>query len=188
MQFAGHMAAGAYQAAAMVLLEAVVFGFLIQQAFTLFVKLIGPEAAMILGMLVAMYVGFKHFFGEGGIGSMPWAKELLQGVNGLFKASNDVVQDMLLGLKEEAEAFQTTVETKTELLKTTNDLLWVDPIMKPIILLGELPGQYIYRSIHTSNIGTTSFDLLHNYVSNQVRLPTLAETEQMFSGNVNRFA
>lgn len=184
LAFVTALADSAYMLAASIAIKALAYGFLINQALQLFVKLVGPELAIALTIVAIAYLGYLKSGGEA-ISLLPSADKLLQVVNGLFKATSDVMQQALLGLKEDAEAFQTEVETKNKLLEEANDLLWVDPILKPIMLFGEKPEQYFYRTVHSGNIGAKSFDHVHDFVGTSLRLPTLMDTDRLFSASVN---
>lgn len=168
-------ATASFEAFVMTILIAGMKMLLVQFAMKLFVKLVGPEIAMIFAVVLAVAAAYDYFSTEGLTGT-PWAKELLTASSGLTSAANDAISEALLGIKSKAEAFGLEVQTKTELLETAKHLLEGNNLLSPFTIFGEKPSEYYERTVHSGNIGAISLDSISVYVDNALTLPKLSGT------------
>lgn len=148
-------------------------------AMKLFVKLLGPEAALILALVLAA-VGLVDALNSGSLAGAPFAKDLLQLSTGLIKTTGDFYTEQLMGIKSEYEALGMDIKEKTELLESANKLLHNDNILSPFVIFGESPTDYYNRTVHSGNIGTYSIDAIHSYVDNALKLPEIDQTIEGF--------
>jgi hypothetical protein len=136
----------------------------------LFVKLVGPELAFIAA-LAAMMMGM---FGEGLATMTP--DMLLNAAAMIFDGVNAFVADAFQDLQKEMESF---LSTKTEMekeLERAMDLL--DTKNHPItpIILGETPGEFIYRTTIFGASGFTQLNNVGDYVERSLYLPTTSSS------------
>lgn len=180
---AAAFAAGGMMAVAFAVATAIVKSLVIQEGFKLLVEEAGGEAAMLAAIAAAIYGGYKAFE-AGSIEGAPWASELLQASSGLTKATQSVMQDLMLGLQDEAEDFalyksemQAELDRATELLDA-NSLL--DPMgfiaQEPAFIPGEDPENFYHRTIHSGNIGTVGIEAIHRHAEIGLRLPTFQDS------------
>lgn len=161
---------------AFALIQMIVVSLAMQYGFSLVVKELGIEAAFILAIVTAMYGGYKAFK-HGSVEGAPWASELLQVSSGLSSAVSKSVQEGTDGLRDAAEELQKEMKEAYGGLDDANDLLEANNMINPMIfVVGETPDQFYQRTIHSGNIGTSAFDLLHNHVDMNLRLPTINDT------------
>ena len=164
------VSSGQYAAAAVLILANIVSFVLMQAAFKLFVKAVGAEAAMVFALVLAAYVGYESF-NAGSVAGAPWANELLSVSNGLVSAAQDSIQDAMLGLKEEAEAFGLAIEEKYDALEEKKSLLESHSWLSPVTIFGESRDEFLNRTIHSGNVGSLAIDAIHNYVDFSLTLP-----------------
>ena len=148
---------------------------LINYGLKLFVKLLGPEVAMILA-IVAAVVAVGYAIEAGGFANAPFAKDLLSLSSGLTKASGNYYTDALQGIKKEYESFGLEMKVKNELLESSKKLLEGNNILNPFVIFGESPSDYYNRTVHSGNIGITSIDAISSYVDIALTLPKLHQS------------
>ena len=158
----------------MVVLKTILFKI----AFSLFVKMVGPEIAMLFSILAACYGVYSGLTSTGGIPGAPWGEELMQVASGLMDATNSATSDALAGIQKEYMDFSSDMEKQFKALEETNKLLETHTFLQPIMIFGESPTDYYNRSCHAGNIGTVGIDAIHNYVDYSLRLPTISDTLQ----------
>lgn len=163
-------AMAAIKAILIVVLKQLVVGVVLK----LFVKAAGIKIAFIAAVIAAA-MGFYQSMGWGELGAT-WAEGLLKVATNLANAVNDVMTEMLLDLKSEAEAFGLYVEEKTKLLEETNKLLETSNLLTPFIFFGETPDQFYQRTVHSGNIGVMGIEAVASYVDMALTLPKLNET------------
>jgi len=181
------MAIGAgAMAVAMFLLESIVMSVVISLAAKLFVKMIGGELALIIGIVVTVYS-----ISQGNMGSfqfleqtIPTAQTLLQMGSALVSSSQDWVNSELQMVQEESQQFAAEAEEKIDLLEEAQALLEMDIKLSPMAMLAttqpatqlertliETPDEFFNRTIHTGNIGVLTLDVVENYAKIMLNLP-----------------
>lgn len=171
-------AISAMTASATALLMAILKGVLFKLAFTLFVKLVGPEVAMLFSILAVCYVVYSGLTSTGGVPGAPWAKELLQVSAGLIDAVNTSITDALADIQKEFTELVTSYKEKSEFLENTNKLLETNTFLQPFMFFGETPDDYYNRTCHAGNIGVLGVSAISNYVDYSLTLPSISDTLQ----------
>jgi hypothetical protein len=179
MQLAGALQASNYQLAATIILKAIIVAVAVKIGFSFIAKILGPKFAILLAAAMAIYGSFLKLAG-GNVPGAPWAEELLKTASGLANGAVDVINEALLGLKEEGEAFGLMVEKKMELLEEAYKLLDTQSNVSPFIIFGEAPEDYFNRTIHSGNVGTLSIDAISHYVDLNLELPKPRDTLTLF--------
>lgn len=165
----------AITAAAWVLIKKLILGFLIGQAFKLFVKAVGVDLAFLVAIIAVVYAGYQAF-DVGSIANAPWASELLQLANGLTKAIGDVVGGLLSDLQSEISDFAKYVEDQYKHLETAQELLESNHLLSPFVIFGESPNDFYNRTVHSGNIGVLGISAISSYVDIALTLPKLNDT------------
>lgn len=181
-------AAGAYYTLAYVIIVAVVKMYIMQQGLKLVAKELGAEFAIIAAVVLAMYGGYQAY-SYGSVSGAPFASELLAASNGLFSAAeNQIVEDINDIVGELADLTEEYEEKMDELQAIEEDLNFqslIDPLafvgQVPKTILGEAPTDFYDRTVHSGNIGTLAFDMIHNHVELGIRLPEFDDTIRGFS-------
>ena len=166
--------AGAYQAAITLILNGLFEMFLKTLAFKLFVRVVGPQIAI----LVALFIALKAFIEVAGA---DWrltasAKDLLTLSNGLTSGVSSFVKDSITGVQKALSALSAEKEAMDKALETAEDLLDNHGLLNPFTIIGEYPEDYYKRTIHSGNIGTLLLDDVHSYVERSLQLPTFASS------------
>lgn len=165
----------AITAAAWVLIKKLILGFLIGQAFKLFVKAVGIELAFVAAIVAALYGGYQALKASS-VANAPWASELLQLANGLSKAIQEVVGDLMKDLQSEISSFGKYVEDQYKLLETAQELLDTHHLLSPFVIFGESPNDFYNRTTHSGNIGVLGISAISSYVDIALTLPKLNDT------------
>ena len=174
--YAAAFAAGATIAAVAVMVATDLFvAVAIQEAVTVVVKEIGPDAALLLAVMAVAYAGYSAFK-AGSLKGAPYASELLQTASSISTGIGKAVGDKVMELQKESEAFKLLSDTKEQKLKEAEKLLERNPIASPIILFGERPGEFYNRTVHSGNVGVLSNKSASEYVSLMLQLPKPATT------------
>lgn len=175
--FAGAIAAGTMTVATFISLAAsALFDYILYTAATtVFVRVVGEEAALITSLIMIAYVGFKGYQ-TGSVKGVPWADELMDAASNINKAINTSVQNSLLGLQAEAEEFRLFVDSETEALESARAELEGKSSLSSAIVWGETPDNFYNRTVHAGNVGIISIDAISNYVERSLALPTIHET------------
>jgi len=157
--------------------------YAIKYILSYLVEEIGGEAALILAAIitiVSMYYGVT-----GSMSDMPWAQELMMAVTALIQNVNEITQQGFAELKDETTEFLQSAEDKEEELASANELLGesgINPftVMRgvPVFNPNETPDDYYTRTIHTTNPGVVSLDVISNYVTNSLQLPVYGEFDK----------
>ena len=179
--FLGAIAAGTITVAAALLtiLTNIALYLITGLVVKLFVKAVGIKFALILA-IVAAVAGVYIQQISGGLPNAPWAMELLQSSTGLITdAVKSILQDQMSDLLTEAKDFELFTKEQDKLLDSANDLLQNTSRLSPFVIFGESPDAYFSRTIHTGNIGTQGFDIIHNFVDTSLQLPTLSDTADL---------
>lgn len=174
--YAAAFAAGATIAAISVMVATNIFvAVAIQEAVTVVVKEIGPDAALLLAVMAVARAGYSAFK-AGSLQGAPYALELLQTASSISIGIGKAVGEKIVGLQEESKAFNLLSDAKEQKLKEAEKLLERNPIASPIILFGEKPGDFYNRTVHSGNVGVLSNKSTSEYVSLMLQLPKPATT------------
>lgn len=179
------LAAGAYTYAAQLIITMVLSYLIVQEAFKLFVKIVGVRAAFVVAIIAAV-MGFTQILQSGGLNGAPWAQELLQLASGLLNTGAAAIQGDLIGLQAEYEEFSKFVEEQIKTLETAQALLAQDVRLSPFVIFGEKPDDFYNRTVHSGNIGVVGIEAISTFVESRLALPKLHETLGLspdFGGN-----
>jgi len=152
-------------------------------AFKLVVNLIGVDAAMILGAVLAIFSIFKMGMGSTGMNPITGtttAQMCMSAAMSLMEAARGFVLEQLQEVQNEYIAFQSEADAKTKeleeaqaLLDTRSDFNPLYFIQKPLEYtnFNETPGEFYQRTVHQGNIGTVALDVISNYYDIMLKLP-----------------
>lgn len=142
----------------------------------LFVKLFGPEFALLVAVAAAAYGMYSSSTSAAGSLDSMVAKDLLS-------VSNSMISEVSAGYKkdfellvQEGEAFNVFAQSKMDELKKIQEELEGSHILSPFTLFGESPSNYYSRTVHAGNIGVLGISAIENYCSMALRLPELTQT------------
>ena len=166
----------------LIVLEAVVMSIVINAAMKLFVKLVGPEVAMVFAIVAMVYGGYTAI-DAGSIAGAPWAQELLSLGSNLAKLSSETqLANSLAGISKEADIFSLEMNEKWTFLKAKEkELLEEDNFLSTLNIPGEDPSTFFYRTTHAGNIGIVSLDAIHVFADEALRLPEFKDSVSMFN-------
>ena len=172
------LAAGAYVAAALIILEMIVTMLIAQLVFKLVVKLVGVEFAFILAIAAAMYGAYGQMGGPGfGVAGAPWAGQLLTISSGLTQAIGNQIKADTLDLVNQAKEFELYKADQLKILQTGQELLDTSTRLDPFVIFGEKPGDYYNRTVHSGNIGVTvGIGSISSFVDVALSLPKLSNS------------
>jgi hypothetical protein len=147
-------------------------------------KLIGPEAAAILGLVIMVAsIGYGIAAGLSATPAaasalMANASALMTVATGLISAAANETQSLINDTYKDYELFLKSTIEQDKALEDAQALLENNGniIMEPFMILGEDPEQYYNRIAHSSNPGTACFDLLSNFCDILLTLPTINDT------------
>lgn len=174
---AAALSVGAITAAALIVIEMILWQVLFAYVFKLFVKLVGIKIAFILA-IVAAVSGTYIAIDAGSIAGAPWAGRLLQVSTGLTSAGDKVIQDEMQDLLGEMSAFDKQMKEEMKLLDDAKKMLEGSVHLNPFIIFGESPDEFYNRTIHAGNIGIVGIDAISNFVESQLKLPDLITIDQ----------
>jgi hypothetical protein len=169
------LAAGAYAAAALIVLEGILWYLVSTATVRLFVKLVGLEAALLIAVLAAA-AGMYQSIGAESLAGAPFAKELLTAASNLVGGITAELQSDFKDLIGESQAFDLLKEEQTKLLETAQDLLDSTSILSPFVIFGEDPDDFYNRTVHSGNIGVIGISAISSYVDRALTLPELKDT------------
>lgn len=142
----------------------------------LFVKLLGPEFALLVAVVAAAYSMYTAYGTPGGMQGAPWAKDLLSVSNSLISEVSAGYQKELQGLREESDEFNLFAKTKMDELEKVREEMEGSHLLSPFILFGESPTNYFNRTVHVGNIGVQGIEAISNYVGISLELPKPSQT------------
>lgn len=156
-------------------LKKLLIGLLIQQAFTLFVQIVGEELGLLIAVLAAL-AGAYQYIKHSGVANAPWAQELLSLSSSMSSGVQNVTSAGLVDLQEEMSAFSREVEESTKLLDNARELLENTSPISPFVIFGESPTNFYNRTIHSGNTGVKTIEAVTEYVQVALRLPEISDT------------
>lgn len=157
---------------AIVIIDVILTGFILQKAFKLFVRVFGADVATLIAVLAIVYGGYK-LYSMGGVTGAPWAQSMLELSSGLQQA---ILQDKFSDLLEQADQLKLFTEEQNKLLETAQDLLEQSHLLSPFTIFGEKPEDFYNRTVHYGNIGTLGITAISSYVDVALTLPKLNDT------------
>jgi len=172
------LATATYAEIAMVIAYKLLIYFALREGFKLFVKLVGPEAAMIVAIVAAAY-GLTSTATNGATSMTQvglQAQTLVQIASGISTGINTVLESKTKDLVTESAAFSMFSKDKQSELDTALKDLETTSLLSPFVILGENPSTFYKRTTHSGNIGTLVFDDIHSYVSRSLKLPDFTDT------------
>lgn len=171
----GLIAAGAYSAAATIVLTSLLRYVAFYIAFQLFVKVVGVRVALVVAIVAAL-LGITNAIQAGGLNAAPWATDLLTLSSGLSNQVSSVISTDMQALLAEARGFESYKVEQIELLESAQKLLENTSPLSPFVIFGESPKDYYNRTVHSGNIGVVGIEAVSSYVSVQLRLPDLNDS------------
>ena len=148
-----------------------IIGFVLQQAFRLFVKVFGADIAQAIAIIAIIYGGYQMI--KAGSLQGTWATELLQLSNGLNSAA---LEDRFSDLLDEQKQFGLYAEEQQKLIDDANKLLETSHVLNPYVIYGEKPEDFYNRTVHFGNIGTLGITAISSYVDIALTLPKIHDT------------
>lgn len=168
-------------AAVQEIVKQVIVSILIAKGLELVVDMIGGEAALIIAAIAAVVSIYANGGGTAfdGLLKLLNADQLMQAATGLITAVNESVVEDSIELQEEIREFlEEQKERDEELaalkaeLNTGTTINYVDvSIRQPLPDFHETPTNFYNRTIHLTNPGVLSLDVIDSYVGNALTLP-----------------
>lgn len=174
------LSVGAYAIAmqiVVILLEQLLVGMLVAEAFSLFVKEIGIDVAYVMAVIAAAY-GMYTRIGTVGVQQAVWGERLLAASTGLFKGVSNTTAALMEDLLAQYSEFDLYMKEQLETLEDAEALLHQNVVLNPFDLLPEMtPDQYYKLASHSGNIGpSVGMAATTYYVDNALRLPKFSDT------------
>ena len=144
---------------------------------------LGPEVALWLAV-IAFVVAGKQVLNSGRLLIEGTASKFLYVANGLARGASQAFGTMIEDLIDDYAEFQILAEALEEELQRGKDLLGVNldisPFTfigaEPLMIPGEKPEDYYERLSHAGNVGAKSLNIVQNFVSVSLTLPTIEQT------------
>ena len=170
-------------ALAITILSLIISSLVIQFGVKLFVKKFGPQVA-IIAAVAAMAVG-----AYGASSNATWGETLISIGTNLATQANSAYQDIVSDIMKDIADFELyakgefdSLQDRKEQLGLSGQNVGLEPLEMvyrvPDIRIGEAPNDLYNRTVHSGNIGVTSYDLVEFYVDTKLTLPTLADNHQ----------
>lgn len=164
---------------------------IINYAIKLFVKKFGPKIG-IIAAVAAMAYGAYSGFGAASGGTNTWGESLLAIGNGLAKQSMTAMQKNVEDVMDDIVDYESWAKGQFDSLKDQRDQLGLNPQfmglealdliqLVPDTIFGEAPQDYYSRTVHSGNIGATSYDLIEFYHYFALELPKINDIEGTFN-------
>jgi hypothetical protein len=166
----------------------IINAIIVQLAIKLFVKKFGPEIGLIAAVAAMAYGAYSGF---GAPANSTWGESLIAVGNGLARQSTAALGKMVEDVQDEIMDFQEWSSGQFDSLKEQRDQLGLNPqfqgldgldliALVPDTIFGETPQDYYSRTVHSGNIGATSYELIEYYHSYALQLPKLTDVEGDF--------
>jgi hypothetical protein len=141
------------------------------------VKILGEEFALwaaLIMIAVSVYYG-----GYGTENTLPWAQDLMMVATATINATNQVTIDNLKKIQIEMDDFLKTAKELEEEIKELESMLHPKgtegllELVRNIYVFDsrETPDMFFNRTIHETNPGVRSLDMIGNYVERLLQLP-----------------
>jgi len=180
------VAAAALGATALILtvIQMIVISLAINYGVKLFVKELGPEAGIFVA-IAAMAIG-----AYASSNNASWGDALVAIGNNMATVSTEVMQSTLEDAIADFEQFSAYAKGMFDILEEAKEIAGLDgqyvglePLEMvyrvPDLRIGEAPNDFYNRTVHSGNIGVSSYEMIENFVSTKLTLPQLADTEMM---------
>ncbi|AUV61829.1 hypothetical protein HWB52_gp14 [Pseudomonas phage Littlefix] len=184
------VAAAAISTTALVItiISMILNAIIIQLAIKLFVKKFGPEIGFIAAVAAMAYGAYTGF---GAPANSTWGESLIAIGNGLARQSTAAMGKMVEDIQDEIMEFQEYTSGQFDSLKEQRDQLGLNPqfqgldgldliALVPDTIFGESPQDYYSRTVHSGNIGASSYELVEYYHTYALQLPKLTDVEGDF--------
>lgn len=170
-------------ALALTILSYIVTALAIQYGVKLFVKTFGPKLGIIAAIAAMAYGAYNS------AGSATWGETLITIGTNLASESSKAYQDMVTDIQQDIIDFQNyargmfdDLDDAKEIAGLNGQYVGLEPLEMvyrvPEIRIGEEPDSLYNRTVHAGNIGAASYDMIENFVSFKLELPTLADIQQ----------
>ncbi len=164
------------------ILQTVVLGAMVELLVEEVAQYLGVEAMAVLAVVAVLYGG--HSFFTNGRVITATAENMLSAVNCLGKGIQYEIQREMGALQEEyleyLETSEVIWEEIEEAKKALDSGIAVNPFSfigrEPVIVPGEEPEAYYNRVAHNTNPGADSLEIVQNYLSSSLTLPTINDT------------
>ena len=161
----------------------VVVGEITKVIFNKIAEMLGPEVAMWIAVITAVIGGVK-IFKSGKMLIAGTAENFLWVANGLSRGAGQAFANKIEDLTKDYEEFELLKDEWDAELQRGKDLLGtdldIDPFVfisaQPLFVAGEKPEDYFDRTVHSGNVGVQSLNIVQNFVSVSLTLPTIEET------------
>lgn len=174
-ELAALIAAGAYAAAAYLVLVKILETLIIRAIFKILVKELGAKYAFIIAIIAAV-VGIADAMDTGSLAGSPFAQELLALSSGLTAAISTELRSNFADLAKEYALLEDWKKEQDKVLKAGKDLLGDATRLNPFVIFGEKPDEYYNRTVHSGNIGVTSIEAISQFVDIKLQLPKLQDS------------
>lgn len=166
-----------------------------QIVIKLFIKLVGPQIGIVVAIAALVYGSYTSYNATGN--TKLWGDSLVQLGNNLVTESSSAYQSAaqkaIADIAKDFEEFNAFATGQFDSLKDQRDKLGLDPQFMgldgmdivnliPDTIFGETPQDYYSRTVHSGNIGTTSYDLIEYYHYYALQLPKLSDVEEFTHG------
>lgn len=169
-------------AIAITVLTYIVSALVISYGVKLFIKKFGPQVG-IIAAIAAMAIG-----AYGASSNAAWGETLVSIGTNLSTQSVEAFKVELNEIMMDIQNFQEYAKGAFNDLEEAKDNLGLDGFnagLEPLemvyripdIRIGEVPDDFYNRTVHSGNIGVTSYDMVSNFVSTKLTLPTLADNQ-----------
>lgn len=142
----------------------------------LFVKLLGPEFAMALAVVAAIYGMYSVNTSMAGSLESMTAKNLLSVANNMISEVGSGYQKEMELLRKEYDQFNLFAQNKMDELEKIQEELEGSRLISPFVLFGEAPDTYFNRTVHSGNIGIQGIEAISSYCDMSLKLPTIDQT------------
>jgi hypothetical protein len=161
----------------------VVIAVAISFAFKFTIRQLGLENSWIAVAIAIALAAYTGYSGESIAGFLD-AKTLISLASGLANEIGTYANQLIAKYQGDLQEFELYKEEKWEELEEASKLLdttdLLDPFnfigLQPIVIPGESSDSFYQRTIHSGNIGTQVFDMVHEYVDTNLRLPTFEDS------------
>lgn len=178
------VAAAALGATALVitLIQYLVTALVINYGVKLFVKEFGPQLGFIAA-IAAMAIG-----AYANSTSATWGDSLIAVGTNLASTSQEVMTATLEDIMADFQQFAAMAQGQFDSLADAKEqyglnaqYVGLEPLEMvyriPDIRIGEAPNDFYNRTVHSGNIGVTSYELIEFFVDTKLTLPTLADIQ-----------
>jgi len=176
---AGAISAGAYGAAAIIILSAIIQSVMTSLFMNLVFKVVIEELGAEIGAVIAVVAFVAAVYGAN-VGA-DWSSAALQASNNLANTSmSEYQQEKMTQYNEERQEFELLKDARLAELEEAENLLQqyalLDPrsfiAKEPQLIPGESPDSLYQRTVHVGNPGILQYDYIESYVELNTQLPT----------------